>query len=666
MSKIQNSDVKSEAELITAGATKSSLINDVKIYVAANSINKTLNQAITDGDIGGGGTGGINYISNPDAEVDAAGYVTYLDTATAAPVDGVGGTSTLTFATTTSSPLRGTKSFLLTKSAGSKIGNGVSIPFTIDSADKAKILRFSFDYETAAGYLDDQISMYIYDITNSRLIEVVDRSLKATSLQNTFIGSFQTSPDSVSYRAIFHIAGTSTAAYTIKFDNVIVGPQTLTKGAIVTDMKPSTGTLSDNTNVTAAFYEGRRGDTLIYEGRAAWTGVGVGVTFRITLPAGYVIDFNKTGGAGSTTSLGSASWYDVSTPISHWLNPYAATANQISFLDSSSNNAVWDGSQAAAGDAVTFKIEVPIVGWSSNAVMSEDSGNREVYCRVQLSAAQAVTSIALTTILLNNIIEDTTGSFDAGTYTYNAPETGIYDIAVQAYATNLVASDNMYVTTRVNNVDVSQRFGNTGSSTASSFTSSATVKLVKGDTVVFYIKSVSDTAYNLDNSPARTFATIAKRSSPQTVMGSEVVAATYIANSGQSITGLGAVQTILYNQKVIDTHGSYNTSTGEYIVPVSGTYRVDASARLSPNSSWEIDETVATYIYVNGVAVAYTFWECNATAAFNWSPPNLPVFWQDILSKDDIITVRIFQQSDVSILLSADNFVNRLTVLKVG
>lgn len=56
--KIQGADIKTEAELITAGATKSSLPRDTQIYVSANSINKTLDQAIIDGDIGSGGGGG--------------------------------------------------------------------------------------------------------------------------------------------------------------------------------------------------------------------------------------------------------------------------------------------------------------------------------------------------------------------------------------------------------------------------------------------------------------------------------------------------------------------------------------------------------------------------------------------------------------------------------
>ena len=54
--KIQDSDIKSAADLISAGGTAAQLPNDTKVYVTANSLNKTLYQAITDGDLSGGGT----------------------------------------------------------------------------------------------------------------------------------------------------------------------------------------------------------------------------------------------------------------------------------------------------------------------------------------------------------------------------------------------------------------------------------------------------------------------------------------------------------------------------------------------------------------------------------------------------------------------------------
>lgn len=53
--KIQNEDIKSAAELVTAGGTAAQLPNDTKIWVTANGLAKSLYQAIVDGDLAGGG-----------------------------------------------------------------------------------------------------------------------------------------------------------------------------------------------------------------------------------------------------------------------------------------------------------------------------------------------------------------------------------------------------------------------------------------------------------------------------------------------------------------------------------------------------------------------------------------------------------------------------------
>lgn len=47
--RLQNSDFKTEADL----GSPSGLLNDTKVYVTGGSINKRLDQAIIDGDIGG-------------------------------------------------------------------------------------------------------------------------------------------------------------------------------------------------------------------------------------------------------------------------------------------------------------------------------------------------------------------------------------------------------------------------------------------------------------------------------------------------------------------------------------------------------------------------------------------------------------------------------------
>lgn len=87
--KIQKQDIKTEAELISGGATAADLPNDTQIYITANGINKTLDQAISDGDITPSGgilaDGSVDFsadqsmggfkltnLANPDDPQDAA------------------------------------------------------------------------------------------------------------------------------------------------------------------------------------------------------------------------------------------------------------------------------------------------------------------------------------------------------------------------------------------------------------------------------------------------------------------------------------------------------------------------------------------------------------------------------------------------------------------
>ena len=79
-------------------------------------------------------------------EKNANGTTAYADAAGTRPVDGSGGAPTLSCTRTTSSPIDGDGSLLITKDAANRQGQGCSIQFTIDSAYKAKVLQIEFDY----------------------------------------------------------------------------------------------------------------------------------------------------------------------------------------------------------------------------------------------------------------------------------------------------------------------------------------------------------------------------------------------------------------------------------------------------------------------------------------------------------------------------------------
>jgi hypothetical protein len=178
-----------------------------------------------------GGGGGINYISNTTSEDDASGWSAYADAAGTRPVNGTGGSPTLTIVKSTSNPLRETASFLVTKDAANRQGEGVSTDFTIDRADMSHMLDIEFDYEASGSFVagspsvESDIGVYIYDVTNSALIQPSVYKLEyASGFKGKYKCAFQASANSQSYRLILHVATTNASAWTLKFDNVRVGP----------------------------------------------------------------------------------------------------------------------------------------------------------------------------------------------------------------------------------------------------------------------------------------------------------------------------------------------------------------------------------------------------------------------------------------------------------
>jgi hypothetical protein len=115
-----------------------------------------------------------------------------------------------------------------------------------------------------------------------------------------------------------------------------------------------------------------------------------------------------------------------------------------------------------------------------------------------------------------------------------------------------------------------------------------------------------------------------------------VVAARY-AGSVSSISSTSAA--IAYSTKYIDTHAAYSGST--YTIPVTGIYRITASANIVWSNATANSSSESLYIYKNGSEYSRYFQYASASAA-----------GQDMLSVSDIIncnageTIQIFGSSN--------------------
>jgi len=275
---------------------------------------------------------GINYIVGGNAESGLSSFVTYADAAGALPVDGTGGSPNVTFAVSSSSPLRGLNSFLFTKDAANRQGQGASYAFTLDSADKNQVLNVSFDYEISSGtFASGDLTVYLYDVTNAQVIQPAGYTIQSLSsgITGRHLAQFQTTT-STSYRLIFHVASTSASAYTVKMENIVLGPQTIQYGAPITDWQnqgvislTSSGTTPTKGSVLVDRYFTRRvGGNLEVRMEYQQSGTGTAGTgvYLFGLPGGLSIDTDRITTSTTlyrTMAVGVASFGRSSGPLTY-------------------------------------------------------------------------------------------------------------------------------------------------------------------------------------------------------------------------------------------------------------------------------------------------------------------------------------------------------------
>jgi hypothetical protein len=570
----------------------------------------------------GGSTSGINHIDNPDAEQGTTGYDRYANTVAAVtPETGTGGSpnAAFTFTSSSSSPLRGTKNFLITKDANNRQGHGISYDFSIDAADKAQIQKISFDYETSSSYADGDIRLYVYDVTNAVLIDITNRDLAATAY-GKYVGEFQTSSNSTSYRLILHVSSTNAGAYTVKFDNVFVGPQVSVKGPIVTDWISFTPTGDWVSNSTYTGKYRRVGDCLEGDITVDLTGAPTAAILDFTLPSGLSVDTNKMAVSTSSTgtTLGVVWLQDADTAANNQIGTIvpSSDATQVRVRANAGSVSSTVPFTWATGDRVRAKFTVPILGWSSNVVMSEDAGNRQISALARGTTGVSITS-SIVTIPFDTEVYDTSSSYEPSTGIFTCPETGYYDISWRVATANISQSTSQSFYTFINrsgsvgfNVRGSQDWGAGVSRTFTSVGSLDGFYAVKGDLI--WISAFSDVTVAATTSSSTNFFSVSKRSSPQTISSSDEVHLFVRDTVGGAI---GTADTdVIFSEVMRDTHGAYNVSTGIFTCPRSGVYTLNTTVS-SAAVTYATTNRFKVEAVVNGTGYVLPSWSTDGNGS---------------------------------------------------
>lgn len=557
----------------------------------------------------------VNYIATNSGDL-TVGWTPYADAAGAQPVDGTGGSPTITWGSTPTTPLRGRNSFLLTKTNVNSQGQGVSYSFTIDRADSTggigpAVQQISFDYEIASGIYgygtsstDSDLTLYIIaDPTGTpTVIQPAGYKIDGGRVRATFQPLKTTS----SYRLCLHIATTSASAWTMQLDNFSVGPQVRSYGPAMSDWVSYTPTGSWTTNTTYSGRWKRVGDSAQFFIKATLSGAPNSATFTVNLPSGMVIDSSKIVTSVSTgEALGAAAISDAGTRGYLGTVAYNNTTS-VRVLQPNSGNA--GGVDQAnpivfgTGDEVALEFQVPIVGWSSNTLISDSADTRVVSLAVAPSTGSGTIGAAFNDVTFaGTILKDTHGAFNGTTYTVKVPGDYWVSAGLEYNHSSVSVGTTMAVAVYRNGSSINSAPIKATSTSVVNYNpviSTIVSNCKVGDTIT--IRSWSNgTSPSLSASFGGNYVNISMVSGPSQIAASEVIAAKATWSGSQTITTSSA--TLQYDAKVFDTHNAItglNSSAFKFTCPAPGIYKV--SAGFLSASTTTVGQAIGI-VFVKGV-----------------------------------------------------------------
>ncbi len=610
----------------------------------------------------GGSGGATNLITNGSADNATVSIFTpYLNTAQSRPVTGAGGSPTVTTSLSSTAPLTGTKSFILSKTAANSQGQGWAATFSVDPSYRAKSLKISVDYIVSSGTFaagnnstpsDGDVIWYLYDISNSQLIEPSNIKMfsSSTTISDSFQATFQTSVTGSSYRLIAHVASTSALAFDLKVDNITVSPQVYVYGTPITDEVAYTPTFTGFGTVTGIdFTIGKIGDKAIIRGKFT-SGTSTAVEARMSIP--YTVDSTKISvlkvvGKGNTnisapTNFGGMSI--LAEPSTQYLTFGGETST-------GSGTTKTNGSALVSnGNIVSFEAIVPIVGWSSSVQMSDSADTRVIQAKYRFTSKNSSATLPFN---FDTLVSDTHGAVtpSATVWKFTAPSSGKYFVGIQHSSAGSTVTTYLYK----NGSQVDQIFTGAFTLNNGSMNGSTEIDLNIGD----YIDVRLDSAISGITSG---YINIFKIQGPQAIAASESVNCRYTNTAGTSIANSGADIVVPFATKDYDTHGAFVTDT--FTAPIAGKYEVSASLSFSGSLYAAGNQYYAT-VYKNGSLHSYGIIQ-NIMAALTVNIGSIVTTTVNCIAGDAIVVRISNNRTAGATALSTTAGVNHLEIKRIG
>ena len=461
---------------------------DQKIYPKSDNKWYTLNDAgeeVELGSGGGSGQGGINYIQNPDADVN---------------LDNITDTANVTV--TQETAIRGDFSAQAAFSASMTTGDHIEYGMdNVELADKGKALFVSFDYSTGSNTVTGDFEVVLRNTTGG--VDIVidngnDGILNATgghTVVSKFTGKVDLDPAQLGYTLRIQPTSAIGAAREIRLDRVTVGPDTLVPGAIVTELSAFTPTgswVSGNETYTGHYR--RVGDCMEVITKIELTGAPTAANLTLTIPDGLTIDTTKINNTSAVEPVGDSTVFNsgVAQFIGRVYYNTSTTVAVSAFSDSGTNEIDATVSNVSpftfgSSDAVWVSYSVPIEEWTAGAQLST---TESFFSTAKLSVTGTPTGTlnsSFNKATFPTEVYDTHSSYSSGTFT--APKSGKYLVSSQLFMTATFASGDaagvgIYKNSSQERAAIERFGGATGNSITPSIT--AVVDCEKGDTIEIY------------------------------------------------------------------------------------------------------------------------------------------------------------------------------------
>lgn len=572
------------------------------VHVLATSLNWQLQGGITNGDwtdisatgTGGSSSGDENLVTDGNAESAGASIFTpYADAAGTRPVDGTGGSPSVTTAVNSTNPINGTKDYTLIKGATNRQGDGWAATVSIPLAYRAKSLKVKIKYLVTSGTFvagnnggspaDGDVIWYFYDITNSKLVEPSNIKMfsNSTTVSDMYEATVQFDYNTASVRLIAHVASTSASAYTLQIDDVTLTPNTFTFATPVTDWTTYTPTFTGfgTVTLTEAFWR-RVGDSIETKGRFT-CGTSTGVAGLISLPSGSTIDTIKE----TTTAISGGKLVNNSNTGNY---PVLVTGGETNIKfgnvgGPSGLGAALGTALGASGEAISWHSgPIPITGLSSSVQMSESADTRQEYFSATKTGNQSINNITATKISFDSITNDTHGFWDSGNNRYVVRTAGVYNLGgAIGWAANATGFRQVSYSINGGTAEVVSMIPSVGAGDATINGFAATTPYLNaGDYIELYGYQSSGGALNASFNLARF--RISRQASPQAIAAVEKINMRYTTTAGQSLaTG---DTTLAWPTKDYDSHLMLSSNT-TVTIKAAGVYAIHAVLHVPAGAS---------------------------------------------------------------------------------